>query len=153
MPKSQLLKYILKEQALYKWPPNWHFYEEDNQVVVFIDTIYKDNALILTIDFTKQYPFLRPNVTCNGKNIRLYYKDLFSSRVKSYEEDCINLSSVGRCCNTIMCKNNWSPSFKVVDIVNEFKRIHHCKRRADERFWARLVSKYVLESVPIYRYL
>ena len=153
MSVNHILKCILKEQKLYEWPSNWHFYEEDNQVIVFIDTIYINNALILTLDFPKQYPFFRPDVTCNGKEIRLYYKDLFSSRVKSYQEDCDNLSSVGRCCNTILCKNNWSPSFKVVDIVNEFKKIHHCKKRADERFWCRLVSKYILEDIPIYEYL
>jgi len=25
MPRSQLLKLILKEQAQYEWPPSWHF--------------------------------------------------------------------------------------------------------------------------------
>lgn len=63
---------------------SWYLYRR--QAIVF----YKDNALILTIELT----FLLLKVVYNGKNIRLYYKDLFSTKS-----------------NTIMCKLSSSSCF------------------------------------------
>ena len=56
---------LINEQRINKWPPNWHFYKEDNTILVFIDTIYKNKTLILNIDTSNSYPFCPPKVTCD----------------------------------------------------------------------------------------
>tara|TARA_B110000967_G_C18810727_1_gene523439 strand:+ start:673 stop:1125 length:453 start_codon:yes stop_codon:yes gene_type:complete len=146
---------LINEQRINKWPPNWHFYKEDNIILVFIDTIYKNKTLILNIDTSNSYPFCPPKVTCDGIGIKLYYKDLFHTSIRSYEKDCMKLSDTSCwCCDTILCKDKWDNQKRIVDIVNEFKKFHHCKKRAGERYWCKLIAKYLLiEHLPIYEYL
>jgi len=146
---------LINEQRINNWPPNWHFYKEDNSILVLIDTIYKNKTLILNIDTSNSYPFNPPKFMCDGKDGQLYYKHLFDSTFESYKKDCMELSgSSCWCCDTILCKDKWHCQNRIIDIVAEFKKFHYCKKRAGERFWCRLIAKYLLiEHLPIYEYL
>ena len=146
---------LINEQKKNNWPANWFLYKEDKTILIFIDTIYKNKTLILTLDTSNSYPFRPPRVTCNGIDMQMYYKDLFSSKIQSYEKDCQELSGSNCwCCDTILCKNKWHNQRRIVDIVDEFKKFHHCKKRAGERYWCKLIAKYLLiEHLPIYEYL
>ena len=59
---------LINEQKKNNWPANWLLYKEDNTILIFIDTIYKNKTLILTLD-TSDYPFRPPQVTCNGEKL------------------------------------------------------------------------------------
>lgn len=61
------------------------------------------------------YPFSPPRVTINGKNLS-YTPTYFPPRLiegyaKKYKCPC---------CVSIMCPDNWSPSFRITDILNEY---------------------------------
>ena len=74
---------------------------------------------------------------------------------KNMQNDMINLSKKQCwCCDTILCKNNWSVGNKITDIVDEFKFLYKIKKRAIERKWAKIISRECLiEDIPISSFL
>jgi hypothetical protein len=81
-------------------------YKHYNQIKVII------NNIKFTAKLPSDYPFRAPNLFINDisyiKILRLKTKDL-----KDMKIDCL-------CCKSLTCPNNWAPSKKVNDIIEEF---------------------------------
>jgi ubiquitin-protein ligase len=66
-------------------------------------------------EFSKGYPFAPPRVSINGKTLA-YTPSFFPARLisdYSAKHKC-------PCCVSIMCPDNWSPTFGIADILKEF---------------------------------
>ena len=93
---------------------------EDYQPVVIDDvketvTFQYGKYTIQVIDLNQGYPFKPPCVSIDGK-ILAYTPSFFPPRLitdyaKKY--DC-------PCCVSITCPDNWSPAFRITDILKEF---------------------------------
>ena len=62
------------------------------------------------------------------------------------------------CCFTLLCPDNWCPSYGIKDIVDEFIRVTSWKARIIEKIWCKKVQeqrlpKLFVEYYPIYKYL
>tara|TARA_B110001469_G_C9437170_1_gene221727 strand:+ start:215 stop:664 length:450 start_codon:yes stop_codon:yes gene_type:complete len=83
-----------------------HEYNHNNQLKVII------NNINFTAKLSSQYPFRAPNLFINDisylKILRFKTKEL-----KDMKIDCL-------CCKSLTCTNNWAPSKKVNDIIEEF---------------------------------
>ena len=66
-------------------------------------------------EFSKGYPFQPPCVSINGKTLA-YTPSFFPPRLiseYSKKHKC-------PCCVSITCPDNWSPAFRITDILKEF---------------------------------
>ena len=137
------------------WPDGWQVFPNDELVFIIIDDLDVE-SIVLTIDFKKapSYPFRPPHVLCNNEDLISLYAKMFSID-NELQNDMINLSKKQCwCCDTLLCKNNWSVGNKITDIVDEFKFLYKIKKRAIERKWAKIISRECLiEDIPIFSFL
>jgi hypothetical protein len=84
--------------------------ENDEETICF----HFGKYFITLRDFAR-YPFFPPRVSIDGKEL-LYTSAYFPPRLLedySKKHEC-------PCCVSIMCPDNWSPSFGILDILNEY---------------------------------
>jgi len=75
---------------------------------------YSKYAVIIR-EFNQDYPFKPPQVTIDEKLLS-YTPSFFPPRL--LEEYCKTHKCP--CCVSITCPDNWSPSFKITDILKEY---------------------------------
>jgi ubiquitin-protein ligase len=94
-------------------------YNEDSEIIVGLTS--SRNLYKFYID--KNYPFTAPRVTINGLSQNSFF------RVPSNRFTTILYYITGSecfCCNSLLCKNNWSPALtldKVIIQLEEYKKI------------------------------
>ena len=107
MPLKQwLLKRLTRE--LHDYQP---VIDNEEETVTFQYGKY----YIQVSELSKGYPFSPPRVSIDGK-ILAYTPSFFPSRLiseYSAKHKC-------PCCVSITCPDNWSPSFRITDILKEF---------------------------------
>ncbi len=111
----------------------------------------REPALVIT--FQNRWPWAPPKVTYYEKEIQELYR---TSSI--FERDILKLSDIGcLCCGSILCKNRWSITSKVQDIINEFIKITSWRARVVERFLCKKLQyqkiKLPVEDYPIFEYL
>ena len=144
------------------WPDGWTYFKEEDIIYVFLSNLEKQEILI-TIDVkNRNYPFRPPNVSCNNKDIIKVYMDMFSGLGTYWQNKMATLSEKQCwCCDTILCKNNWVPSNKISDIIDEFKFFHGIhtdvvieKQRNMEKNLSKIIAReYLVEDIPLGDYL
>lgn len=70
------------------------------------------NNIIFTIKFPSHYPFRAPDLFIND----IPYIKMLKIKLKELKE--INIECL--CCKSVTCTNNWRPSLKVDDIIEEY---------------------------------
>lgn len=88
-----------------------------NKINVYI---FKTSCIFhLELILTDRYPFSPPAASIIGKEKEDYVNILGS--IQSYFNTFDK--NVCLCCNTLICKNKWGPSNKLIDIVKEVDKI------------------------------
>lgn len=52
------------------------------------------------------------------------------------------------CCSTLVCKNNWGPTIRLTDVIDEFKKYIQIKCRLVERFHCKKIQNKYLYKIP-----
>lgn len=76
--------------------------------------------LLIEINFIGFFPFQKPDVLINNKyynNILIFNDPFFINHLKKLNINCL-------CCESILCTNNWSPMFGIINILDEIKKNH-----------------------------
>ena len=76
--------------------------------------------LLIEINFIGFFPFQKPDVLINNKyynNILIFNDQFFINYLKKLNINCL-------CCESILCTNNWSPMFGIINILDEIKKNH-----------------------------
>tara|TARA_B100000123_G_scaffold240326_1_gene193453 strand:- start:105 stop:572 length:468 start_codon:yes stop_codon:yes gene_type:complete len=76
--------------------------------------------LLIEINFIGFFPFQKPDVLINNKyynNILIFNDQFFINHLKKLNINCL-------CCESILCTNNWSPMFGIINILDEIKKNH-----------------------------
>lgn len=135
-----MLRRLVNESR--RWPDNM-FMINDNEAYALCDDIIPNIDIVLTIKYTRNYPFKPPEVYLNNKNIieyfgssRLFYDDLH----KITNRKCL-------CCHNLLCKYNWGPILNTIDIINEIKYIFRTKIRLIERYICKKITDKYLKGV------
>ena len=87
------------------------------------NTFFKFNILF-------DYPFKPPQIYLNGKNVKKYLVStkLFQNEFKNQlGTDCF-------CCKSITCINNWSPTYNIVNIIDEIVKYFKLKLKIIQCF-------------------
>lgn len=106
----------------------------------------------LVVTYTSSYPFRVPTVQYRERDLLLFYKDLSMGRNSN---DINSLLDEGcMCCESLLCGNKWNVQRSIKNILDEFNKFVHIKKRSIERFWARrIASKLLVEDIPLHDYL
>lgn len=103
--------------------------------------IYKNKYIInLVVKITNRYPFSPPDTSIWGAEINDYHKILCTMQCNfnSFNKD------VCLCCNTIICKNKWEPTNKLIDIVREVDKIFDvCHKEIKNKIRDKILLKHL----------
>lgn len=113
-------------------------------------TNLKDNNYYKFI-ISNYYPFNAPKLYINEKPILFYHeiKNLeFNKLLKKYTGiECF-------CCQTILCGNNWAPSFTFIHILNDINRYKDARHEIVVRIIVDVIKrKYLIDDTNIIEWL
>jgi hypothetical protein len=135
-----MLRRIINESKTW---PDYIFMINDNEAYVLCDNIIPNIDIVLTLKYSRKYPFKPPDVFLNDKNIieyfrssQLFYDDLH----KITNRKCL-------CCQNLLCKYNWGPMLKTTDIIDEIIYIFRIKKRLVERYLCKKITDKYLKGV------
>ena len=115
--------------------------------------IKDEHKKILQVKFiiSSDYPFKPPEVKIGKYDYKsLLRKPLYIKQ--SYMENVIGINCM--CCDTIICRNNWSLHYNLSDILQEIKKFWKFKKKFMEVFHCRkIVDKYFGHYLPIEEFL
>jgi ubiquitin-protein ligase len=152
------------------WPKQWSYIRNEKKIglkllmnnngdyVHFLENNInssKNKIFHFKIDAGDAYPFGPPKVLCNDKSLLTLYRDIHNSPVGFLKKDMQLLTgNVCGCCQSYLCKDNWNPMKKILDILAEFHDFWICWKRSIERFHCKkITAKYLIEHLPIHEYL
>jgi ubiquitin-protein ligase len=138
---------ILEEKHL-----SLFFYIDDKNslpVIMIIDEKFK-NDNIYSIIFNNNYPFVAPIVKINFKS---YYHFLKLNKLslqilkKIHYKDCL-------CCDSILCSNNWGPTYTINNVIKEIRKNKSYKRDIIYKILINKVkNKYLIEDINLESWL
>jgi len=100
---------------------------------------------------SNNYPFNPPKIFINGKSIMFFHQVSnveFSRSLKKYTGvECF-------CCESILCSNNWAPSFTFTSILNDINRYKDARRQIIVRIIIDVIKrKYLIDDINIIEWL
>jgi ubiquitin-protein ligase len=128
------------------------FYIDDKlglPVLMIVDEKFKYNN-IYTIIINNNYPFTAPIVKINFKSyysfLKLNNKSLHILKNIHYK-DCL-------CCSSILCTNNWVPSYTINNIIQEIRKNKSYKRDIVYKIILnKIKEKYLIEDINLDNWL
>lgn len=124
------------------------FYIDDKMnlpVLMIVDEKFKNNN-IYSIIFNNNYPFVSPIVKIN---FDCYYQFLKLNNLslqilkKIHNKDCL-------CCSSILCSNNWTPTYTINNIIQEIRKNKSYKRDIIYKIMMnRIKDKYLIEDINL----
>jgi len=130
--------------------------EFDRSIVVKQQLLDIEPLITIKIDYL--FPFSIPDVKYFDKDIQKIYKVHLVNELKELNESskqcliCNKKHCIGcvcMCCSTIICRNNWNPQYKLVQIVEECKKFINIKCRLIERLHCKKIQHKFLKEIPI----
>lgn len=107
------------------------YYTENGNPDFEIDVKYKLSTIEVSLPneikimLPKNYPFHPPQVFIQNKDYKYSLQcnsKRISNKLKQQNTDCL-------CCSTILCDNNWSPAFTIINIMNEINKTKGIRKR------------------------
>jgi ubiquitin-protein ligase len=97
------------------------------------------------------YPFSPPKLILNGRPYNYYLKNSTNAF-----RDILYKFTRFRCfcCETILCPDNWSPSFTILDIIKEVNRFHDvCLEFAYRTLVDIIKRKYLINDINLIQWI
>ena len=116
-----------------------------------IEMVVTENKNKYRFVFNTYYPFKPPVIYYNGESYLevLRLKCNFQKKlVKKYKNrDCL-------CCDSYSCHDNWAPSVKIIDVIEEIKSNVNFKKLILKVLMAEKIKlKYIIDDIDINSYL
>jgi len=142
-------KRILKE--INKYNLNAELINDDTELIILLDFKNKQikNYNIFLILSLTNYPFVVPEISYiinNKKNsVSKIYRtcEILSDKMKEItDRECL-------LCSSYLCRYNWAPTNKIIDIVNEFLFIIDSKFRVVEKIYCDKIQDQLIDRLPL----
>lgn len=127
------------------------FYVDDKMkcpVLMIVDEKYKNNNIYYII-FHKNYPFCAPTVKIN---FEYYFHFLNLNKLslqilkKIHYINCLCCL----CCSSILCSNNWVPSYTINNIIQEIRKNKLYKRDIIYKIMInKIKEKYLIDDINL----
>lgn len=95
-------------------------YQYDKCLNLILDIVYNNYSVKFKFYKNNLFPFQSPSeIELNNKN--------YLSIIRNINKNFLELIGIGNdikclCCESIICSNNWSPTIKIVSILNEIDK-------------------------------
>ena len=127
-------------------------FKNSNNSTIIVTIVPNNENIVYHFTIKKDYPF------CYPTNFRINYKDyknfLKIDSLKTLNELRIYNKIQCLSCQTISCGTNWSPSLKMQNFINEFKKMKKYRRDIMYRLLiGKIVDKYLISDINIYEWL
>ena len=143
---------------------NWdlhgiHAFLQEGGIYTVIRNKLFTNEKILMMNGFESYPFRPPRVTFDGDDVLQLYVKLSSFENQSMCDDFRNMRKSENlveclCCTSILCRDNWGVCDTISKIVTEFNMFCDMRKRTQVRFWSRrIASRYLVEDIPLFKYV
>lgn len=121
--------------------------QNSNEICVNVYEIVDNKKVWYKFAISPNYPFVCPSVFLNNHK----YKSLLASKT-SYEITYLKkLKGIDCfCCSSLTCSNNWAPSSKLNDIINEIKYFKKMKKDLILKIFAdKIKLKYLVADIDL----
>jgi len=161
MPNKRFIKEIniYKNENFSTYSDKWNSYiqncfiisnsDKEARFAIFINEIY---FIELNILIDNYYPFRPPNIFNKDKSKKIYFKCSSIQKDDSYFYYYYNkIRPSNKCyfCESILCKNNWGPSYGIANILKEIKNNLKNNLRIIELIHSRkIMEKYLNFEIP-----
>lgn len=139
-------EYKLKSDKWNSYIENCYYITNSENEAKFVIFLNEKYFLEINILIHQYYPFRPPNIFSKDKK-NIYYNCSFIKDDKTYFYKYYNkIKPVKKCyqCESILCKNNWGPSYGISNILKEIKNnlqnnlrvveLMHCKKIMEKYF-------------------
>ena len=127
------------ERAVYR--------KTDEHLIIEIITKTGEECMFF---LNKTYPFHSPTITVNNKTYQEFMQiqtEYIPIMKELYGTTCF-------CCSSIICKDNWTPSKKVWELVDEVNNISRIKKKLMQTYYCRIIcNKFLTHDIPLEKYL
>jgi ubiquitin-protein ligase len=118
--------------------------------IKILDKNYSKNN-IYTFLINKNYPFTQPNVFINNITYIQFMQIKSPETLKLLKEiwgyDCL-------CCSTYMCSDNWRPTIKILNIIEEIQFYRNIRLAIMYKILCNKISqKYLLKDIKLEEWL
>ena len=100
--------------------------------------------LDIIINLAKNYPFGPPNIEVNCVD---YKDEILKNTTNEIVSNFTNRRCL--CCDTITCRNNWTPHLTIKDCINEVIETIRIKKRILERIHMRKIQNKYFHQMDI----
>jgi len=129
--------------------------DKNIQVKLFDLKYVVNNEYIFNVPLS--YPFNAPSLSifddfsmnlCKYTDFLRVYNDDFRKYIKKSKGlNCL-------CCHSYLCSDNWNPSVKIIDFINEIRIFRSYKRSYLNKIFAIVIKrKYLIEDIDINTWL
>ena len=134
-------------QKLYEKYPNFVLSNDSGNVELTVNNNEENYGFV----FNTSYPFQPPQIYYNGKSylelLRISDNDERNILLKYKKKDCM-------CCDSYNCQANWSPSIKLINIIDEIISIVQLRKAIVHILLAdKIKEKYLIDDIDINSYL
>jgi hypothetical protein len=150
--KKRIVNELVEYKNIYSYI-HAEYKENINQPIIILTIALKKKDTLFQFYITKDYPFKPPfKFKINYKDYIDYLK--IDSQKTLYElKSFYNINCL--CCNNIYCNDTkWSPTMKMQDFINEFKKIKIYRYEIIIRILCKkIVEKYLISDINLLEWL
>jgi hypothetical protein len=150
--KKRIVNELVEYKNIYSYI-DAEYKENINQPIIIVTIALKKNDTLFQFYITKEYPFKPPiKFKINCKNYIDYLK--IESQKTLYElKTFYNINCL--CCNNIYCDHTkWSPTIKMQDFINEYKKIKIYRYEIIIRILCKkILEKYLISDINLLEWL
>ena len=156
---SHCQKRIIHELTLLK-KQNWYIHldkdihqnkTDKNIIITLIERGEKENNNIYNFTIDLHYPFRPPKVKINYQSYFNFLKintTKFNHILKNtFHKGCF-------CCESIICGQNWTPSYRIETIIEEIKNIIKIRKNIIKKYYSDIIiQKYLISDISFDEWL
>ena len=134
-------------------PINTSINSEIQKSYVTVTVVLKENNMVYQYDILADYPFKPPTrAKINYCDYRSNYLQIQSQKTIKELKKFIQFECL--CCSSLLCYANWTPSIRIITLIQEAEKIRKYRRIIINRLLAKkIIDRHLISDINLYQWL